>query len=340
MGLATESANNALPPITVLVMATREDHPGLRNARDSLSARGFLDLSSQTGESESKGAKNGGKRGELGWRVMGLGEEWTGWRQRMAHYRAGADAAAQKDPRALVVCMDAYDALALRNGKDLAQVFQSYGTDLVLSMERSCFSGCGFGNCVSVRDWWRTDGRPHLEKAGIRNGVPGRDRYVNGGLLMGKATAVRALYDWMLQTDQTDDQIGLALYALAHRDRWAPDIRGLIFKNKIFGAQLDADDLAGKGAFFAHFPGFGDYSAAGYDRAVNAVLNRPSGMTSKNRGSMKRYIFRIIMTVVACLLTLILVALFVHTLVTRTPPIASRLWTPPSTLPNAFLPVR
>lgn len=264
--------------LTVLMMASNSLHPGLKNAKSSLDKH------------------------EIRYQVLGLNEKWGGWPHRMKTYRDAAQKLAEENPLNVVVCMDAYDALSVRHGDGLMELFRSFDKPLVLSLEKVCM-----GNCVSVRDWWRTDGQEYLLDAGITDGIPPADRYVNGGLLMGYAGAVRDLYDWMLKTGQEDDQKGLARYALAHRDRWAPDVQGRIFKNKVFGAQLTKQDLASEGVYFAHFPGMRDWSGAGYDKTVLSVLKRPSGVSSKNLGSPSLLAAYIVALVITCVALLFLV---------------------------------
>jgi hypothetical protein len=285
--------------VTVLLMASQADHPGLLNATDALKRHGYAPQTlppsrplQPDGEAFDKWSKPPPLRA-LGHLVVGVGEKWQGWPHRMQRYRDAADELAKRDALAVVVCADAYDALSLRDGAALAADFCAFDRPLLLSLERVCM-----GNCVSIRDWWRTDGKRHLAAVGIHTGRPPSTRYVNGGLLMGYAWAVRDLYDWMLKTGQGDDQIGLARYCLAHRDHWAPDIRGRIFKNKVFGETLDELDLNGQGAHFGHFPGMRDWSIRGYEQACRRLLGRASGMSSKNMGSPELLAVRIVVIVI------------------------------------------
>jgi len=270
--------------LTVLMMASSPTHQGLLNAIQSLELNGYKD------------SKSCNPSSLLRYHVMGIGETWGGWPHRMKSYRLAAAKIAQKDPAGVVVCMDAYDALSVRSGEGLMSTFKSFGKQLVLSLESECM-----GNCVPIREWWNTHGSPHLVLAGITDGIPPADRYVNGGLLMGYANAVKELYDWMLLTGQNDDQRGLARYALLNPQLWAPDVAKKIFKNKVYGAQLTDQDLNSKGVYFAHFPGMRDWSGAGYDRTALAVLKRPSGLQSKNLGTPAKLASYIVALVVVCL---------------------------------------
>lgn len=234
--------------IRVLLVATKE-MPGLRNSVETLAQNGY------------------------DYRIIGMGQKWEGWRQRMQWYLEAADEFSKDHLDGIVVCMDAYDAISLRPQSDAFQTtFDSFGKSLVLGLERSCGS-----NCVPITEWWNDRGRQFLNT----EGKPPRDQYVNGGLLAGRASAIRDLYAWMLKSGATDDQMGLGTWALEHPDAWAPDVLGLLFKNRIWGEPLEDEDANGHVAFFAHFPGSAGGDITGYDAAVQQRLNRPSGLVKK-----------------------------------------------------------
>ncbi len=289
--------------VTVLLVATSPQR-GFRNAIDSLKLHGFnahsinptinqrketiLPKTKQSIQTqESKMARHV---------VLGLGDRWGGWRHRMQMYRDAACEVARIDPDSLVVCMDAYDTVSMRSfDAGLVRTFEEFGKPVLLSLERVCG-----GNCVSIRDWWKTDGQKYTA-----NGVIPKNRYVNGGLLMGRASAIRDVYQWMLNSGAKDDQIGLARWALAHRDQWAPDVSGSIFRNQVFADHLTEIDLQGRGCYFAHFPGSNDWCIEPYDRAVKTILKRPSNVKSKNRGTpatFAAYIISLIIVAIALLL--------------------------------------
>jgi hypothetical protein len=295
--------------LMVLMMASSASHPGLLNAVDSLKLQGYRIATQQIVEQQKHHQ----------YRVLGLGEQWGGWRHRMRTYRDAAAELTQLDPLAVVVCMDAYDAICLRSAGDgLLDTFRSFGKPLVLSLERVCI-----GNCVSIRDWWETDGTPHLRKASLSD-LP-EDRYVNGGLVMGYAWAIQKLYDWMLNINEADDQRGLGRYALAHRDHWAPDIQGRIFKNKLYGDPLTSADLSGQGAYFAHFPGLPWNGITSYDLTVNAVLKRPSNVKCTNLGTPKQFAAKIVALILAIVLLVVALVLITRALIFSKPTPSSSL---------------
>lgn len=262
--------------VVVLLMATDAGHPGLINAVDTLKKSGFE------------------------YNILGVGEKWGGWRHRMQSYRDAAAKIAASGPAALAVCMDAYDALAVRpnspnSRQTLQTIFSGFGKPLVLSLEQECM-----GNCLPIKDWWNHEGQKYLI-----NGVPPKERYVNGGLVIGYAWAVADLYNWMLENGFEDDQIGLAKYALAHPRGWVPDVDGKIFRNRVYGAQIGKEDLDGRGCFFAHYPGMRDWNGTAYDETVRKILKRESGVKSKNMGSPTLLALHIVAIAVVCVAFLI-----------------------------------
>ena len=53
--------------------------------------------------------------------IIGMGQEWKGWITRMSAYR---DFAQQCDPETLLVCLDGYDVLCLRNSDQFYENFK------------------------------------------------------------------------------------------------------------------------------------------------------------------------------------------------------------------------
>src|SRR3990172_2863347 len=66
-----------------------------------------------------------------GWifEILGLGAEWTGWNGRM---RAYLDFAKKKHPDVIIVFVDCYDALAVRDPTGFLDLFRDFGADIVV----------------------------------------------------------------------------------------------------------------------------------------------------------------------------------------------------------------
>lgn len=204
-------------PVTVLLVATKME-AGAHNMLASLRRYGYR------------------------YRVLGWGQPWEGWRQRMAWYR---DSAKEYAPDELLLYVDAYDAVAARPWAGIDTVFADVagGAGLVTGTEALCT----LENCGNLKDWWaatrRTPATPY--------------KFINGGVIMGRASAIAAAYDWVLADARhfTDDQIGLAAYATAHPDAYAPDDGRRIVSNKHAWHRMTGDERAGAGAYFLHYPG-------------------------------------------------------------------------------------
>lgn len=210
---------DAACPLTVLTVATRME-AGAHNMLASLRRYGYK------------------------YRVLGWGEPWKGWRQRMAWYR---DSAREYPPNQLLVYVDAYDIVAARPFQGIAEAFAQVagGVGLVLGMEALCCENCGH-----IGPWWsqaKTKGRTPTS---LR-------KYLNGGMVMGRASAIADAYDWVLKDARhfTDDQIGLAAYINAHPATFAPDDGSVLIHNIHAMQHMSASDGAGTGAFFLHYPG-------------------------------------------------------------------------------------
>ena len=172
--------------------------------------------------------------------ILGVGQPWSGWRQRMQSY---LDAAREADRRAdYVVFCDAYDVLANPRLKlqlqDLANRMKADN----LSMLVGCETWCG-GNCSDI-SWWR---RKHSIKP---------VRYPNGGCMMATPSYVVKLWSWVLAQLPLidDDQIGLGKWMNAHAsDRSVMiDTRHSLVTNVTGGGIFNSALLSNSA--FLHFP--------------------------------------------------------------------------------------
>jgi hypothetical protein len=189
----------------------------------------------------------------LGWDFVVLGENtvWTGWATRMTEY---ANFASRQDPDDIVVLVDAYDAIATRSPLGFVELFESFGTDLVIGAENFCM-----GNCKPLDEWW--------VKKSVLNTFG--NLYVQGGCTTGRAFAIEKLYRWCVDANIPDDQIAIANYLLEHDST----VASLDYGNKIafhdnwgstghFSINAHNDDVVVKRGdlvtepYFVHFPGF------------------------------------------------------------------------------------
>ncbi len=187
---------------------------------------------------------------KFGWNYTQLakGLKWTGWQMRMKAY---IDFANSISPDDLIVLIDGYDALCVRRPEGLVELFQSFNCDVLVGAENYCFV-----NCVNVDSYWE------------RNEDVYGNRNVQGGFVMGKPMEIANMYQWCLDQNIKDDQMGIAMYMNAHPDdRIKLDAAQQIVYNDNFGdsgeieilpsghIQIKKDKITTE-PFFIHFPGF------------------------------------------------------------------------------------
>ena len=173
----------------------------------------------------------------LGWNVIaaGVGENWKGWRTKMEVYAKEIQKIADQEPEALVVCADAYDVLVLRSPEDFAKLFLEFDTDVVVSAETHCGS-----NCRKLNNY-PTDG-PR--------------KYVNAGLLCGRAKQVARLWSALLETNWHDDQIALSEYM--DSNKVALDTEAKLLQTRV-REEISNETIDGLGPAFLHLPGLNDH---------------------------------------------------------------------------------
>ena len=185
----------------------------------------------------------------LSYTVLEFGCAWRGWRGRMASYRDAARAhAALHGPTALVVFVDAYDALSTRDARGLVAAFRQFGKPLLIGLEAGCLL-LFTGNCGYLDEYW----------AATQGKLPDRPNvYGNGGFVMGEAHAVAGMYAWMLDKGFTDDQVGLAHFTNKHPLLVAADEASTVIENKYWAEGASGRTAAGTAPYFTHFPGVKD----------------------------------------------------------------------------------
>jgi hypothetical protein len=191
--------------------------------------------------------------------IVGNGETWDGWKTRAKGYKRILDTMPDDT---IVICSDARDVLCLRNSKTFLDAFESYHAELIVSMELTSGGIIGGGqdpvyNCVPLTEYWAyhncTD-------------IPLR-RFVNAGLVCGRARALREFVNWFLESEYDDDQYALGKYMNMFPDRVCADVEAKLLHTTNFGinggiqhATIQASDsptvaeLSGRGAFFLHIP--------------------------------------------------------------------------------------
>jgi len=180
-----------------------------------------------------------------GWEldVIGRGAEWQGWHTRMKSYK---DYAATSDPDTILVFLDAFDVLCLRDSDGFVDLFLQKDKKYIIGYEKVCAP--------------TTCKRPSLwqEAHGIH------DRSPNGGCVIGRARDIFYLWEWCFDRGLTkDDQVALSHFMNHHIQDVGLDT-GNEFVYNDFGAITARIDVSSDGVisiddleqipFFIHFP--------------------------------------------------------------------------------------
>jgi hypothetical protein len=200
--------------------------------------------------------KNGWK-----YKFIGEGEVWRGFPNKLnGYYNCLKEIHDDK----VVVVSDARDVFCLRSSKWFMHAYASMESDFIVSAEIIC-SGkfeqeTQLGNCVPVTEYWKHHG--------IKKDQMPLHRYVNSGLMVGKAKSIRHFLKWTIDTSQTDDQIALGRYINLNPSLCKLDTELRLVHSSTafqFGGIVDVIkqkkdcptlfDLMGRGCFFLHLPG-------------------------------------------------------------------------------------
>lgn len=195
------------------------------------------------------------------YKLIGEGEKWEGFTSKLKGY---ANYIKTLDPNQLIIVSDARDVVCLRGPKAFTKGYQSFNKDIVVSMELLC---CGNFNpppdskcvqCVHLTEYWK-----HYNITDL----PDR-KFVNSGLVAGKATSVLDWLEWSLTNKFTDDQLALGTYINTFPQKIGLDMNAILLHTTTFGVNAGIQsihiqkkdsptfaELFGRGAFFLHIPG-------------------------------------------------------------------------------------
>lgn len=193
----------------------------------------------------------------VGWdvHVVGMGLKWESFRTKMKCYR---DALRNVNKKQVVVCIDAYDAICLRDSVGFLDAFNQYNTPILISYESFCYfyniynRFFQLGNCPNIDKWKQFHQIPLSEPI-----------YVNSGCIIGYAGEVYKMFDWILKISIRDDQVGVGMYMNEFPQNVRLDLEDRLVFNDNFGKRLQIQvlennqiqmDLLHK-PYFIHFPG-------------------------------------------------------------------------------------
>ena len=189
--------------------------------------------------------------------------KWKGFRTKMKLFSSELK---KLNPNELVMCVDAYDTLPVKHSnsfeKQYLQNFSEY--EIVSSGETTCL----FGICTPLKNRQELSNR----------------KYVNSGLMCGKASNLLKFWNWALNNNFTDDQVALCHYFNAFPHLTTLDYSNILFQTSVTRSFYPATDndncimktLNEEGAHFLHLPAlqYFDGQQENYLRALNSITKK------------------------------------------------------------------
>jgi len=198
---------------------------------------------------------------EWNYKLIGEGEKWEGFTNKIIGYHNYLKTI---DPKSVVVLSDARDVFCVRSPKAFLEGWATFQKDMVVSMELFCDSKMDVSDdyvgrqCVPLVKYWS-----HYNM--IR---PSR-KFVNSGLIAGRADELCRWLQWTIDNNYENDQFALGIYMNTFPERIAADTEAIVLHTSMFGSNAgmysnihsqkhDSPTLAelfGRSAFFLHIPG-------------------------------------------------------------------------------------
>ena len=225
------------------------------------------------------------KNNDWVYKMIGLGETWKGFISKMHGYR---NFLRTVNPKKIVVVSDARDVVCVRTSKSFVQGFVSFKKSIVVSMELLCQGRFEVNEtekmykCAPLKKYWQ---HHKIEK------IPDR-KFANSGLIAGYAGELLHMWDWIINNNFNDDQLGVCYYINAFPEKIAVDTDAKLLHTSVFGVnagiqniQMQGNDsislaeLFGRRAYFLHIPGINNHGQKIiYETVVNIIQ---SGVNSK-----------------------------------------------------------
>jgi len=206
------------------------------------------------------------KKHNYGYRVLGMGTQWNGFKTKMENYLQGIEQYIKdKGPDAMAIFVDAFDVLCI---KDADKLLKSYHERLrkmpiVVGVEIYCFYE---ENCrMEALQWYdkhSVEGGSESIKGSLTQPEAGRPYYeapksvfVNSGFIMGPAKELLTMFTSMSQSGDKDDQIAVINYTMSNMDKIDLDVEETLIRNKLKPRHKLPDENGIVGPGFVHFPG-------------------------------------------------------------------------------------
>lgn len=222
------------------------------------------------------------------YRVLGVGRKWTGFRVKMEEYGA---ACAALPPDTEVLCIDSGDVLQQAPFPATSTLLPP-GVRLLVGAEIFCDPTLSCNPDVA-------------RVLGIDPEEP--YKYVNTGVILGRADEIATMMQWALRQGYTDDQLAVCDWIvhqadLGHASRYALDVQHRLVWNVNVNMALRDAMLVQPAPPLIHFPGkYLDYA---YDSATGLLLDK-APLPGPNHG-MERVVHHLLLIGLLILITFIL----------------------------------
>jgi hypothetical protein len=193
--------------------------------------------------------------------VIGFGKPWQGFRTKMENYLDGIS----RYPDGMALFIDAYDVLCIKDASKLMATYKArprtmpivVGTEIICFYEDNC--------SMDALKWYDAKqllgGRAAIE-ATLTKPEPTRPYYqsekpvfVNSGFILGPAQELKLMFQSMMDSGDTDDQIAVIHYMEKAMDKVDLDIEESMVRNKLKPRTKLPDEDGEQGPAFVHFPG-------------------------------------------------------------------------------------
>jgi hypothetical protein len=213
-----------------------------------------------------------------GWNYIrvGMGEKWNGYMTKVRAYLSVCD---KFDAEQVLIFSDARDVLAVRPPKAFSEAFAYFKSDIIVSGEIFCDGKTerpddyiGY-QCVSLFPYFKANNMT----------TPIR-KFVNSGLIAGKASHLKLMWAWIIDKGFDDDQLGVGSYMNTFPHRIRLDYDAELLHTTTFGVnagiqrihyqKIDSPSFAelnGIGSFFLHIPGINH--SKGQMKLYNLVID-------------------------------------------------------------------
>jgi hypothetical protein len=201
------------------------------------------------------------KKHKYSYEVLGFGKPWKGFKTKMENYLDGIN----RYNDGMAIFVDAFDVLCIKDSDKVLQTYTSRSRKMpvVVGAEIICFYE---DNCsMDALNWFEVNnmpgGRAAVESA-LTKPEPERPYYespkpvfTNSGFIMGPAQELKTMFQSMMDSGDTDDQIAVIHYMTKAPDKIDLDIEEAMIRNKLKPRTKLADEDGQKGPGFVHFPG-------------------------------------------------------------------------------------